>query len=389
MKTTFSAYLRPTEEEFSNLWSNCFFTFDTNILLNLYRYKDETKDEFIKIFKHKKFKDCIFLTHKVCLEYMKNRTSVISEQADTYKKLINEIKESVITPLSNKSKHPHISDQLLSELNVVITKLNEEATQKIEDINTKYSVDAVLNSLLELFESKISKKFDDEELKKLYKDGEERYSNNIPPGYRDNKKPGEEKYGDLLIWKQIISYINTLTEKKDVIIVTDDVKEDWWLNHKGMKVPHPLLIEEFYKETGKKVYFYTSDMFYKYASERINKTVNQGVIDDVVEVREEIGALQKSYYDNPSHNFEIITEEELLTKLKAFNGIVTKNGGYIGLKKFVTEFLANQEYEINHTYAKINSLVEQNLISISTKFDDSLNYNVKVVEIIDGTVKTN
>jgi hypothetical protein len=49
----------------------------------------------------------------------------------------------------------------------------------------------------------------DVQLKSLALEGEERYKNEIPPGYRDGKKDASRdpfrKYGDLIIWKQIIN----------------------------------------------------------------------------------------------------------------------------------------------------------------------------------------
>jgi hypothetical protein len=49
--------------------------------------------------------------------------------------------------------------------------------------------------------------FTDNELDALYKEGERRYANQIPPGYCDEKnkkdKAKRSLYGDLVIWKQV------------------------------------------------------------------------------------------------------------------------------------------------------------------------------------------
>ena len=37
MKTAIWEYIIPSEREKENLWNNCTFVFDTNVLLNLYR----------------------------------------------------------------------------------------------------------------------------------------------------------------------------------------------------------------------------------------------------------------------------------------------------------------------------------------------------------------
>jgi len=50
MKNMFKQYdYNFTEQEYRHIWENSLFIFDTNILLNLYRYQDSSRDEFIKI----------------------------------------------------------------------------------------------------------------------------------------------------------------------------------------------------------------------------------------------------------------------------------------------------------------------------------------------------
>jgi hypothetical protein len=295
----------------------------------------------------------------------------------------------MITPLSIKNRHPHLSEELFKKLTDIVGKIEEEIETAIDQINAKHSNDTILESLTNVFDKKISKKMNDNELCGIYTEGETRYKNNIPPGFKDNKKEGNEKFGDLVVWKQIIDHIKHSDPPKDVIFVTDDDKEDWWLRHGGMKNPHPMLIEEFFNETKQKIYFYTSEMFLKYASERINAAVSQDVIDEVVGIRETSSTSSQEFHLNKSNSkYEVITEEEIMKQLHFFQQNMAKSGGYVGLKRFVTEFLASQDYEINHTYAIINNLVDKNSITITSNFDDALGYYVKVIEIVNSTHPT-
>ena len=43
MKDIFKGYYRPSDDEFKKMWEEGIFVFDTNVLLNFYRYKKETK----------------------------------------------------------------------------------------------------------------------------------------------------------------------------------------------------------------------------------------------------------------------------------------------------------------------------------------------------------
>ena len=47
MRDRFPGYYGPTEEEFAALWESCLFVPDTNVLLNLYRYDEPTRQDYL------------------------------------------------------------------------------------------------------------------------------------------------------------------------------------------------------------------------------------------------------------------------------------------------------------------------------------------------------
>lgn len=74
-----------------------------------------------------------------------------------------------------------------------------------------------------------------------------RYRYNLPPGYEDAKtKEGIDKFGDLIMWKQIIKKSPEIT-KKHIIFVTSDTKPDWFhkSNQNEVVKPREELISEF------------------------------------------------------------------------------------------------------------------------------------------------
>ena len=78
MKDTFFEYNRLHEEEIKNLWDRAIFIFDTNVLLNLYRYSDDTSKKFLETIV--KLETRVWIPYQVGLEFNKNRLKVISEQ---------------------------------------------------------------------------------------------------------------------------------------------------------------------------------------------------------------------------------------------------------------------------------------------------------------------
>ncbi|MDC5679235.1 PIN-like domain-containing protein, partial [Acinetobacter baumannii] len=61
MKEQFKGFYNLEEKEFEELWNNGIFIFDTNVLLNLYRYQYDTRDALLKVMEK--------LTNRVWIPY--------------------------------------------------------------------------------------------------------------------------------------------------------------------------------------------------------------------------------------------------------------------------------------------------------------------------------
>jgi len=67
MRDLFPGYYRPTNDQFAQMWHECVFSFDADVLLNIYRYTPKTREELFKIFDHLKERTC--LTHQAVLDF--------------------------------------------------------------------------------------------------------------------------------------------------------------------------------------------------------------------------------------------------------------------------------------------------------------------------------
>lgn len=67
MKNIFPGYSRKSEEDIKKMWEKSTLIFDANVLLNLYRYSDSTRDTILDLIE--KFSDRIWLPHQSALEY--------------------------------------------------------------------------------------------------------------------------------------------------------------------------------------------------------------------------------------------------------------------------------------------------------------------------------
>jgi len=130
----------------------------------------------------------------------------------------------------------------------------------------------------------LGEQFPNEKLEEIYTKGRERYEKKVPPGYADNQKKGKgnEIYGDLVIWMEIIQYAKK--ENKDIIFITSDNKEDWFDKCNGKTIgPRSELRMEFKEETGKMYYAYSLHSFLNYIGKYLNtsKEITSNVIDEV------------------------------------------------------------------------------------------------------------
>lgn len=267
--------------------------------------------------------------------------TVLGEQNSSLSTIKNSIRES-ISSIEKKCKDLDL-DKRHSEIETAtfierFRDLSESVISELDEIKAKkltndIDQDVVLTELTKLFSvtkgSLGSPPKDQKVLEDIYKDGEFRAKNKIPPSFEDilnaqKNKGGEEYYafeglnykkgfGDLIVWKQIIEFART-NEKKKVIFVTDDTKEDWMriINSHGKKTisARPELVSEIFKEAGVETfYIYDTNSFLDYSKEYFDIEVSDETIKDVksvylrnqIDVIEDIAKAQDSLFESGVH----------------------------------------------------------------------------------------
>ncbi|MED9903662.1 MAG: PIN domain-containing protein [Lachnospiraceae bacterium] len=274
MRNAVKEYIEYSDEAKSDLWNTGTFVFDTNIFLDLYRYSNKTRNQLIESFEWLKTR--IWMPYQVAAEFCKDRYSVIDEVNRRFDYLGTEADK-----LADSWKKELRLDSNDTDI-VELAKYLKEWVKKKK--NSNYLVfdaanDEVFNRLLDLFEGKAGKPFSSEEKQRIEQEGEKRYADKTPPGYKDNKK-AENKYGDLLVWKEMLGYAKS--QGVDIIFVTHDQKEDWWNISGGKTIgPRIELRKEFYEETGKRFHMYTMSSFLSFFIENKGKSIDKTTIDEV------------------------------------------------------------------------------------------------------------
>lgn len=183
MKDAIREYLELKDEEKEELWKNAVFVFDTNVFLNLYRYSKKTRD--ILLGAMEQLRDRIWMPNHVAHEFMENRVEVIFETIDRYERLHEET-NSFIQVCTDMLRMKKEDSELLGLKNYIETWID---TNKRRDLLvTDVIDDPILDKILDLFDGKVGRGFDEEEIKKIINEGNDRYEKKIPPGYKDAAK---------------------------------------------------------------------------------------------------------------------------------------------------------------------------------------------------------
>ncbi len=361
-----------TEEVEAELFRDALIFFDTNEILNLYQYTEDSRDDFSRNL-FAPLEGRLFLPEYVFHEFLKNKNSVSYQPIQSYKDLIEESKKdgarggyisrieshllSAISKIdsdcrteigelrirtSKQDKHPFFNGDIFNEIETVINNAVETLGQtklqydkfrgmieaeintkigNIEEIRTKDSTKSLVSTHF-----KVLKGFDYTEIIKIMKDGVDRYAAEIPPGYMDGKsthKKGIEKYGDLIIWKEIVTLAKE--HQKPVILVSSDNKEDWFEKKTG--TPRSELIREIYEQSDSRFWIYDFKSFVYKTSNVLKLTLGDSTVQEVDEISESIRPVFSDeerelitsqiiedldvenieLHDDESHEFQLVT----------------------------------------------------------------------------------
>jgi hypothetical protein len=290
MKDLFTAYRKPTEEDFAEMWRLCIFAFDANVLLNIYRYTPDTQKKFFTILE--RLKERLWVSHQAASEYLKRREDVIQGQLKVYDdiavKLENDLEKLAKQLEENYKRHSSIRiEPVVEQVRNAITNA-KKSLEKDKEAHPDFSdLDPLRDKVVGLFEGKTGTGFSDARLAEVYAEAEERFKVLRPPGFSDVKNKGvPEKYGDVVIWFELME--EAKARKLPFIFVTDDRKEDWWVKKNGKTTsPRPELLEEFGKKTNGSIYIYQSEQFIEYAFKFFDIEDARAAVEEVQEVRKQ------------------------------------------------------------------------------------------------------
>lgn len=248
---------------------------DTNYLLDIIQLPTTVSKKYIEALE--KVKENIYIPYLVALEFNFKKSSLKKGKIKKIRKYKNEIEQSVVNikkkideiDLVDKEEKEIFTNELLTMTEDYLVELKKILDSKVSSMITEEE-NELYERLISVIEDKIGNKYSQKWIDEIEKEGEERYEQNIPPGFNDSSKEDEidslrmygdikycRKYGDLIIWKDIIEYSKEYTKMgKKVVFITNDgkakQKRDLLYKVDDLTVgPNIHLMNELYMEANK------------------------------------------------------------------------------------------------------------------------------------------
>jgi hypothetical protein len=299
MKKEFSGYYELDEKDVTRLWAGAVVVFDTNVLLHTYRVPKQTREQLLSILK--KIKHRIWIPYQVGVEYQRNRINALREEFARSKGVVDDVKKSHagfvrnVRDLDMKERGVGIEVEAeLKQMEKSAAALIEHLKKGMDGYVAPGEKDHILDTLTTLFNGRVGPRpGGQEEVDALYAQAKLRYAAKMGPGYMDEAKAGDlyqadgiiydRQFGDYLLWSQLLAYVQE-QKLKDVIFVTSDVKEDWWLDTKSSSGVRPLpeLCMEMRRKGGAdRFWMYTLHEFMSESNKHLGANVTQQALDDV------------------------------------------------------------------------------------------------------------
>lgn len=348
---------------------------DTNVLLNIYRYSPEFSEFGMECLLA--IKDYIYLPATVRLEFGKHCRAAFANMEARVKKAskettdrINKAKENILASCINleRLKFSDVGD-FKEGLTAILDNLTKYAfdffdeRKGLELISHYWGKNDKVAELVKYIadDARVMVEPSQEEIFAWCEEGEERYKKGNPPGFKDAKnKDGVRKYGDLIIWKEILKF--SRENNKNIIFITDDVKSDWWETNEEKRTFHNSLISEFSK-TGHTINAYESQTFYSLLSSEY------GIVQsDAVEM-----ALKMTDEDYCSY-IEDTVFEHIIDDL-AYSGCtyIDEDSAHIGTEGFeemeITEWSFESAERVSRDDESVTYQFKYNVKTEATSYD--------------------
>lgn len=318
----FHAWLPSVQAEQERFYTEGLVVLDANVLLTLYDVTSESRDAVLGALD--KVSDRIWLPHQAGLEFIRNRRSRVESRRNQFATVKQNIDRKFTEASQNLLRirgqvqqfiEKHSGDeQARRNLEDVITRKNildldvvqewrQALLDEVKRLQDAYDLDPnqlddgdpLLDRIAAVIGNSIGDPLPHESLSALVDAAVGfRFPNHIPPGFSDSeggndKETDLRRAGDYLIWEEVVRKACTLPEPRFVLLVTDDVKEDWWAKDRRGTAIHalPELSDELWHRASARLRMETTQRFLDGASTYLGVSLPNEAVAELVRVSTE------------------------------------------------------------------------------------------------------
>lgn len=256
MRQLLIGYTSRSPKDLKPLWDEAFIVLDTSALIDLHDLQEkDPKEAEETLAVLDELKERLWMPHQVALELLHDFDERRRKKREVFRSLQNHV-DGLEKKLQSAGLVP--TDRVQSACKEVAAFVEE--SEPNWESPTKFEAEVE-----RLFDGHVGPMLSTDDFIQRSIRCQQRYDHKRPPGFCDEKKP-ENRYGDCLIWGQILD--EARLRKQPVLLIINDRKDDWWLlGDYGKKIgPRPELIDEMRRLAGVDAHLYTLSAFIEQAS---------------------------------------------------------------------------------------------------------------------------
>jgi hypothetical protein len=299
LRDQFQHFYAPDEDAVATALRTGLVAPDTNVLLSLYRFQSEAREELFGALE--RIGDRLWIPYQVALEFHRNRLKVIADQDSYFSKTRDELAvalDGYVTKVRAFGKRIALPESDVQRIVDKIRRADKAVGNWIAVVEKANEVhldnrdsDEVLLRLESLFSNRVGDPMNPDALKAARAEWDKRTKDNIPPGYMDKGKT--DSSGDYLLWKQLMS--EAALRKLPTILITDDRKEDWYWRVNGRTIGARYeLREEMASVAGVPFLIMTTETFLLRAEEYLKISVSPETVSQAKELPGSLERAEKS-----------------------------------------------------------------------------------------------
>lgn len=289
----FPGYRLPSERELDEALRSALVVVDANVLLNLYRYNESTRDDLLSLLNS--IGDRLWAPHQVVREFWRSRLGVLASRDAAGSQILEALGKqhrATDAALQQWAKSIAIDAAIHAQLSEKVAQVHAELREVIQVHTPNASgpagarLEPVIAEIEQLLRGKVGPPLPPQEWQAAITEGTRRVENEEPPGYLDAAKATsdleEKSAGDYLVWCQTVQEASR--RGMDVLLVTGDEKEDWWWRYRSEFLgPRRELVIELAEACGRRLFMLRPIDLIKRAS-ALAITVRKESVEDVARV---------------------------------------------------------------------------------------------------------